>query len=78
MWRGIDRGRIYVAPDEVHPADWEAFGKKAGVLRNVKMAALGADLCIAFLHPTAANRGTRHMIDVAEKHGIPVEIHGGP
>src|SRR5262245_17298340 len=33
---------------EPHPADWEHLGKRAGLMRNEDMAALGADLCIAF------------------------------
>lgn len=57
---------------EPHPADWDAHGKAAGPIRNRKMADLGADLCIAFLKDGSA--GTRHMIDEARKHGIPVEV----
>jgi hypothetical protein len=57
---------------EAHPADWERYGKPAGVIRNHKMAELGADLCVAFLKDNSS--GTRNMIEQARKFGIPVEI----
>jgi hypothetical protein len=58
---------------EVHPAFWDTHGKRAGVIRNELMAGLGADLCIAFWD--GRSRGTSHMVDAAEKRGIPVELH---
>lgn len=57
---------------EAHPADWERYGKRAGLVRNEEMAALGADLCIAFWD--GLSTGTRDMLDRAAKHGIPTEI----
>jgi hypothetical protein len=57
---------------EAHPADWEAQGKRAGVVRNEKMASLGADLCIAFWDERST--GTKDMMDRAERHGIPLMI----
>jgi len=57
---------------EPHPADWERHGKRAGPLRNVEMAAAGADLCIAFWD--GQSTGTQHMIEEARKRGIPVEV----
>lgn len=78
-WVWSKRATYYatVHAPEVHPADWGTFGKKAGPMRNIKMAALGADRCIAFYQDGAANRGTQHMVNTAIKHNIPVEIHGG-
>lgn len=58
---------------EEHPANWQTLGKTAGIARNVKMARLGADLCIAFWD--GRSRGTSHMVDQAEKHGIPIELY---
>jgi hypothetical protein len=36
------------------------------------MAKLGADLCIAFWD--GHSHGTKHMMETAIKHGIPVEV----
>lgn len=57
---------------EAHPADWDGKGKAAGVIRNAEMAALGADLCIAFWDGRSV--GTLHMIEEARRSGIPVEV----
>lgn len=46
----------------------------AGLLRNVRMAGVGADLCIAFWD--GRSTGTAHMIDQARAQGIPVEVVG--
>ena len=57
---------------EPHPADWERFGKGAGVIRNEEMAALGAVLCVAFWD--GVSTGTRDMLDRAAQHGIPTLV----
>jgi len=58
---------------ETHPAAWEDLGKAAGYLRNEKMAKLeGVELVIAFWD--GKSNGTRHMIGVAEREGIPVDV----
>lgn len=59
--------------EEVHPADWEKYGKRAGYLRNAEMANLGADVCLAFFKRGAGNRGTQMMVDLCNKAGIPVK-----
>lgn len=75
--RGADRMAAQEAQKlgfliEAHPADWERFGKRAGPVRNIEMAKAGADLCIAFWD--GSSTGTAHMIDVAQYHGIPVDV----
>ena len=57
---------------EAHPADWEQHNKAGGFIRNEKMAALGADLCIAFWD--GQSNGTKDMMDRAKKHDIPVRV----
>lgn len=49
------------------PADWETFGKRAGVKRNAEMAN-EADALIAFWD--GVSQGTKHMIDIATKKGL--------
>lgn len=46
--------------------------KLAGFRRNEKMAALGADLCIAFWD--GSSRGTVDMMERAARHGIPIDV----
>lgn len=53
---------------EAHPAAWKEHGRRAGPLRNQRMADLGADLCIAF----PGGRGTSDMARRATAAGIPV------
>lgn len=60
---------------EAHPADWERLGKRAGFVRNAEMAALGADLCLAFWD--GSSKGTQHMMNLAREQGIPVEVVSG-
>jgi hypothetical protein len=60
---------------EPHPAEWDRLGKRAGFVRNEKMALLGADVCIAFWD--GLSPGTKDMIDRCHVHEIPVEIHRG-
>jgi hypothetical protein len=51
------------------PANWKAFGKSAGFLRNIQMLEEGnPDLVVAF----PGGRGTEMMCEIAEKAGVPV------
>lgn len=55
------------------PALWAEHGKKAGPLRNIQMLEHGKpDHVVAFLAPNS--RGTKHMIEISRKAGIPVEV----
>lgn len=66
-WRWLGR------EDEPHPADWDGHGRRAGPIRNSEMAALGADVCIAFRGKGKSN-GTDDMVRKARAAGIPIEL----
>lgn len=76
--RGADRTAALVAKRlgyelEAYPANWNDEGRSAGYKRNERMAKLpGVTMCIAFWD--GESRGTKHMIDIAKKHEIPVVI----
>lgn len=74
--RGADTLAIYWASlygitVKCFRADWETHGKRAGYLRNTEMAEY-ATHCIAFWD--GQSRGTKHMIDLARKKGLTVEV----
>ena len=52
-------------------ADWERFGKSAGVRRNHQMAQAG-DMLLAFWD--GQSPGTRHMITCMQQRGKPVVV----
>lgn len=53
------------------PAEWNKYGKKAGILRNEEMGDY-ADTLIAFWD--GKSRGTEHMIKYAGKNGLNVLV----
>lgn len=53
------------------PADWDRYGKSAGYRRNAEMAKY-ADAAVCFWD--GKSRGTKHMIDLAEKEGLQVKV----
>ena len=57
---------------QVFPADWNEYGRSAGVRRNLVMLAQKPDLVLAF-HLNGST-GTQHVIDEAVKRGIPFEV----
>jgi hypothetical protein len=51
------------------PADWDKFGRAAGMARNVQMLNEGKpDLCIA----CPGGYGTEHMVSLCRAVGIPI------
>lgn len=82
---GCAKGADYMAGQEAqklgllveeHPVtkdDYAYYGNRAYFLRNERMAKLGAELCLAFWD--GRSRGTAMMVDLAEKHGIPLELY---
>jgi YspA, cpYpsA-related SLOG family len=53
-------------------ANWRRDGKRAGILRNLRMLDSEPDLVIAFWD--RESRGTKHVIDEARRRGITVDI----
>lgn len=53
------------------PADWEAYGKQAGYLRNYQMAQ-NADALVAFWD--GRSPGTRHMIKTAQTLHLEIRV----
>ncbi len=53
-------------------ADWDAYGKRAGVIRNLQMLDENPDLVIAWWN--GSSPGTAHTLTEARKRGIPVEV----
>lgn len=58
-------------PVKMFPADWKKYGKSAGYKRNAEMANYATAL-VAFWDGTS--RGTKHMIDLANKKEISVIV----
>lgn len=56
---------------ERYPADWERFGKYAGIQRNKEMGR-NADALIAFWD--GESRGTNHMINYARLNGLLIRV----
>lgn len=59
------------------PADWDGLGKRAGYVRNAEMAKYAMaegnyGVLIAFWD--GKSKGTKHMINLAEKNGLEVHI----
>ena len=67
LW--ADRHNI---PVQGHPPDWAAHGRAAGPIRNAQMAD-EADALVAIWD--GQSRGTRNMIQTAQKKGLTVHIH---
>lgn len=54
--------------EEAWRANWDIEGRAAGILRNRRMVAAGADLCLAFIRDNS--RGATHCADEAERSGM--------
>lgn len=58
---------------EVHRAEWDKYGKAAGMIRNREMLNSGVDVCLAFYKRGAENIGTRGMVRLCRKASVPVK-----
>ena len=59
------------------PADWDGLGKRAGYVRNAEIAKFAIEddnygVLIAFWD--GKSRGTKHMIDLANRYGLEVHV----
>lgn len=58
-----------------YPANWAAYGKAAGPLRNQLMLDEGKPtLVLAFHQDLASSKGTKDMVSRAERAGVPVRV----
>ena len=78
--RGVDKmGEEFAAahsiPIRYFPAAWNTFGKSAGYLRNQRMARYAEALIAVW---DGESRGTKHMIDLAKRHGLKVYVYITP
>lgn len=58
----------------VFPADWDMYGKSAGIRRNLQMAGYATHLVAVW---DGKSKGTKHMIDAAKKEGLKVYVYQG-
>jgi hypothetical protein len=74
--RGVDShgewfANRYEIPIKRFPADWDNYGKRAGYLRNQEMCDYAEQLICIW---DGESRGTKHMITIAKKKGIPIYL----
>lgn len=68
---GEDWAKLHDIQCEKYPANWDKYGKRAGLLRNEYMASK-ADALIALWDGNS--RGTKHMIETMQKLKLPIFI----
>lgn len=74
--RGVDQlGERYAnehgIPIKRFPAKWDEYGKRAGYLRNEEMAVYANAVILLW---DGESKGTRHMWQLAIKHGLKVFV----
>lgn len=78
--RGADTLGEYFAYDyqiavRRFPAKWDEFGKRAGWVRNAEMAKYAAEKHgVLFAFWDGKSRGTKNMIDLANRYGLEVHV----
>lgn len=78
--RGADRlGERFAADNGIEvrrfPANWNEYGKSAGIIRNCEMANYaGQATGVLFAFWDGKSRGTKHMITFAKKRGLEVHV----
>lgn len=56
---------------DLHPADWDKYGKSAGYKRNKEMVDIAS---AAIFFWDGKSKGTKHAIDLCNVKGIPYKI----
>ena len=56
---------------EPHPADWDKYGRSAGIRRNIEMLSTGIDHVVYFSKDLENSKGTSHMVRIAREAGVP-------
>lgn len=62
----------------IFPAQWDTYGKAAGMIRNKEMADYAikdSDKAILFAFWNGQSRGTKGMIDIAKRYGMEVIVN---
>lgn len=77
---GQDITRDMTVQEEKHPALWDYYGRRAGMVRNEVMVTAGAFVCLAFIMPCSSpkcrkakphgSHGATNCADLAEESGI--------
>ena len=57
-----------------YPADWQQYGRSAGLIRNKLMLDQNPDLVLAFHPDIEQSKGTKHMVSIAKAKGTPTEV----
>ena len=57
------------------PAEWGKYHRAAGPIRNAQMLREGRpDMVVAFHDDLDSSKGTKHMVGLARKAGVPVRV----
>lgn len=59
------------------PADWNFYGRAAGPIRNKEMLDMEPDIVLAFHQRLWDSKGTKNMVEIAKKAGVPTRVITG-
>lgn len=53
------------------PANWDKWGKLAGIIRNTEMLTMGEpEMVVAFHTALQQSKGTKHMVTISKRAGV--------